>query len=438
MKTKEQLTKALRNYIPAPRRTLCMTTQFPGLTRSIQKSAPLTALTLALTAIVANPASAEKEGGGWSSGGGNGVVCFSSPQTADSIRKNGGIIPDSALKEITSIEAYDLYEARAPRGFEARPAQIIQTFRNESPRAYVERMAIRMEPNVPWIADLIRQGSEVFSDARIIVHPSAIGQKMDMANIDELTDPKCVISTLATQTTQGNKSYLHLDGRLMKHSAQSPLSKSVLFLHEVLYRHAILVGQTDSRNTRHMVAEVISRYPGQTVATLIDSAKALGFISTQEPKVYQLDSKDPLTQLRGLVAITEVDELSLEVNEDAHAHKVLARMMTPVRLEALRIFDQYQAEHAADSEQLTTMLNRITKQVRHECNDVSVCIEILTRIAKFAVRENKVDLGPAREFLRKRKEAIRSQLRTWVDTVSAQSMAQAELLPEETRAQMRT
>jgi hypothetical protein len=52
------------------------------------------------------------------------------------------------------------------------------------------------------------------------------------------------------------------------------------------------------------------------------------------------------------------------------------------------------------------------------------------------IQESKIDLEPAKEFLRKRKEAIRSQLRTWVDSVSAQSTAQLELLPEETRTQM--
>jgi len=172
------------------------------------------------------------------------------------------------------------------------------------------------------------------------------------------------------------------------------------------------------------------------VATVIESAKSLGFISVPEVKVYQLDSKDPLAQLRSLVAITEVDELSLENNEDAYAHRALARMMTPIRLEALRLFDQYQAEHAAESEQLLSRLTRVTANVRRECNDVSVCLEILTRIATPAVLESKIDLEPAKEFLRKRKEAIRSQLRTWVDSVSAQSTAQLELLPEETRTQM--
>ncbi len=51
--------------------------------------------------------------GDWSSGGGNAIICFKTPEIAKSVRnRENKEIKNSDLMYIISIEMYDLYEAK--------------------------------------------------------------------------------------------------------------------------------------------------------------------------------------------------------------------------------------------------------------------------------------------------------------------------------------
>ncbi|MGE3261540.1 MAG: hypothetical protein AB7K68_07160 [Bacteriovoracia bacterium] len=223
------------------------------------------------------------EGGSESGGGENSVVCFADPTIPAAIRNpqspRFGQILDAETTGgiITSVEAYDLYEARMPRGLDRMAPSIIGIGANEGVRAYSEKIAQRFAPFIPAAANLIRNGSAVFSDDKIIMRPAGLKRVHDENDVGYIDASRCVVATMATQYRTGSEDQLQIDSRLFNHPSHSRLSGAVLFLHELVYHTARLEQeQRDSRATRALVSSLINSTPIDSVAFL-ERMKKLGF-----------------------------------------------------------------------------------------------------------------------------------------------------------------
>lgn len=208
------------------------------------------------------------DAGPLTSGGGNAVVCFDSPTIPNAIRdpqstRFGKILDDEVKNHITSIEAYDLYEARMERGLDRgqRP-EVIGISESESLRDYSEKIAKRFELFFPEISRTIRFGNKAFVDTNIILRPSGLTLVHDENDVGYIDALNCVVATMATQYSVGDKIFLQLDQRLFQHRLHSKLSQAVLFLHESIYYAArVLTKHEDSRNTRILIGAIINQAP---------------------------------------------------------------------------------------------------------------------------------------------------------------------------------
>ena len=78
--------------------------------------------------------------GGMESGGGHGLVCFTSSKVANAVREAKGIILDKQLKSISSIEPIDLYFAKNAQGAPLEKIDLIKARRIENFRQLYKRI----------------------------------------------------------------------------------------------------------------------------------------------------------------------------------------------------------------------------------------------------------------------------------------------------------
>lgn len=219
-------------------------------------------------------------------GGENAVVCFNNEAIPMEFRdrtspRYGLILDDEVKNNVVSVEAYDLYEARAPKGLNGTPQEVIQTLPGEPVRGYAERIARRFERYVPAVAYDIREGAAAFPDSKILMRPAGLKRVHDENDVGDIDDSHCVIATMAAQYEAGQDTYLQIDGRLFNHPMQTTLSRAVLFLHEALYYRARRLGQTDSLTTRTAVSHLINAAPIDS-AQLAALWQSLGFAPESE------------------------------------------------------------------------------------------------------------------------------------------------------------
>jgi hypothetical protein len=216
------------------------------------------------------------------SGGGNAVVCFDDPGIPAAIRnpnsgRSGQILDDEVKNHITSVEAFDLYEARMVRGLtSASEPKLIPIEANDTPRDYAEKLAKRFELYIPSLSDTIRSGTRALTDANILQRPSGLTRINDEADVGYIDSENCVVATMAAQYETGDTTFLQIDSRLYNHKLHTQISRAVLFLHEAIYFSARngFVKQTDSRNTRTLVGAIIKQDPIDS-AWLVDLYKKL-------------------------------------------------------------------------------------------------------------------------------------------------------------------
>ena len=237
--------------------------------------------------VISSPANADDEGG-WGSGGGNAVVCFSDPKIVERIRthdlnnENFGRIFDSDLSKITKVEAFDLYVAKMPSGIDGALSEIMDAKPNQNVRQFAEAMAKRYEPFVPRVSDLVRNGIANLPDKQITLRPTGLRRVYDESDNGYLDSPSCVVVTMAVQNKINDKIFLEIDDRLFRHPLHSQLSKDVLFLHEGLYSlvhwdrnygyHA------NSRNTRLLLRRLLAK--NITIGDVKDLLNTLNFDNT--------------------------------------------------------------------------------------------------------------------------------------------------------------
>ncbi|MGZ3692750.1 MAG: hypothetical protein ACXWQO_00650 [Bdellovibrionota bacterium] len=240
-------------------------------------------LFLALSICVGANSAFAAEGGSEGGGGENSVVCFSDPAIPAAIRDQNsprfGQILDAELAAVSSAEAYDLYEARMPRGLEQTSSAIVVNDQGAKVRAYAEKIAARFAPYLPSVTRLIQSGANKLPDNRILVRPAGLNRIHDENDVGYIDSVHCVVATMAAQYKAGDETLLQMDGRLFGHPLNSRLSQSVLFLHESIYYAARTYAEhKDSRATRTLVGTLINGAPTDTLtlARLMKSLKMPG------------------------------------------------------------------------------------------------------------------------------------------------------------------
>lgn len=226
------------------------------------------------------------EKGGWSSGGGNSVVCFNpdaSGEYSDEMRSllasEDKVIPNWAIQYIKSVEMYDLYTAKLPRGIEGRVPEIVEIKEEEKLSEYVSRIRDRFEGYVTEANFLIKDGQENIRDEDIRFHQNPVKQQNDVGEISLIDKSKCKLTTMAIQRNWGEFHELHIDARLFNHQFHSRLSKATLLLHEYVYSVARKFNHVDSSPTRKLTELLITYDERITIRKVIKTMFNLGFHS---------------------------------------------------------------------------------------------------------------------------------------------------------------
>jgi hypothetical protein len=215
--------------------------------------------------------------GGRSDGGGNAVVCFDQLGIPDQIRSNEGELTDNFIPHIQSVETFDLYEARLPRGVNGKLPVLALIGPNENLDSYIGRLNARLSVVAPILAREIKESEDLFTDDNIINDQHGL-EKIDDVNAVSLIAPNCVLATMAIQLNNQGQYSLHLDQRLFDHPLHSQESRAALILHEYIYRYARELGQTDSANTRALLSMILEQDQSVRIHDFLDKAEALGFL----------------------------------------------------------------------------------------------------------------------------------------------------------------
>jgi hypothetical protein len=226
--------------------------------------------------------------GEWGSGGGNALVCFAEVTEVTNgevrvrdlvaeVRANNNTIPDELLQWISSIELFDLYEAKKRRGLDSKKPEIIEIKSNEKIYEYFDRLGKRFEKNVYVMKNFITIGKELIPDTNLIFHESAVKYQNDLGSVT-LPGPNCLISTMAAQVNFKDYFEVHIDQRLFNHPKHSKQSKATLILHELIYalgrKH---LNHKDSGATRNVVRYYISYHESFTEGVVAKALHDLGF-----------------------------------------------------------------------------------------------------------------------------------------------------------------
>ena len=241
----------------------------------------ITGIIMAATFAIPAAGLAKNGGGGGTDvgGGGNAIVCFDARETAVTVRKRGGEITGDQLAGIESVEALDLHEAQLPRGFSSNPMPVVGLGANGTFTDYFDKIVKRLEITIPSLGNKLRNVRGEFKNRNVIRHNSSLQRVKDEANVSMLENGKCALATVLLQQKINGTRFLHVDDRLFYHKKHSELSRGVLLLHEIVYASARDLGQTDSRNTRIMLAALVSNSPETKLIDVINLGLALGIIN---------------------------------------------------------------------------------------------------------------------------------------------------------------
>ena len=238
--------------------------------------------------------------GGWSSGGGTGVVCFKSEATASAVREKSGLITDEMLGEIDSIEVLDVHEARKSIAqFDAfYEARLAEPRAGESADSFAMRALERFRNNIGFNAAdgrsdigqrLLRTYLDMsLNNGRVLLVPqdsSLVYLKDEGLTFEErhetsakFQNGRCALVPLAVQETTPTLVRIVIDSRLYDHPAHSTLSRAALLLHELVYQDARNRGQADSRKTRQFVGILLENAKDLYHTGTIQRVCRLGFL----------------------------------------------------------------------------------------------------------------------------------------------------------------
>lgn len=230
----------------------------------------------------------DRSTGDWGSGGGNAIVCFGTGTDSNGewidyvseIKKNKNIIPDKFINAITSIEMYDLYEAKKRRGIGSKPSEILEINKDEKIYDYIDRVSYRFRSINLRVIELVELGKKLIPDTRVVFNNSALEYQNDLGAVS-LPSQRCIISTMAAQVNYGEFYEAHIDERLFNHPSHSKQSQATLILHELIYASARkLHKHTDSGSTRNLVRMIISYHDSITERSVAENLYDLNLVPT--------------------------------------------------------------------------------------------------------------------------------------------------------------
>ena len=220
----------------------------------------------------ATSAAAFAEAGSGHSGGGSGVICFSSVQTKLQVQKvlrenqtniNSPNDPftDDVLSKITSVELLDLAEAKVPSivdqyGGEAGPYQEIAS--SLTPQELIkDRMAILQQRGAAFALRNLDDLQWTLPLDRFNLQSSGVVQINDTES-KVIPKNECLIAQIAVQSFIGSSllKKVDIDGRL--YAKMDNINQAALIFHEWIYKIGIDRGQTDSSAARQVVADIFS------------------------------------------------------------------------------------------------------------------------------------------------------------------------------------
>lgn len=245
------LIKLLRYYIKRSQPKGYVMKKFPSFSKT---------LLLSITSLGLTTSPAVYADGSGTSGGGRAIVCFSSKAIADRVlspkNPRQGIVTESEIPYVTNVETLDYYwakQANAKVGNISYPP-------SDDDFALVEAVKKRVELGLPELAKKLSYFSANHPDRdQIVKLPNGLNQLDDAAEAF-VPDERCVVTTVARQSKQGDGILLEIDERLFSRM-KSDYSKKVLMLHETLYSWARNGGAQSSDGVRAILARLISKQP---------------------------------------------------------------------------------------------------------------------------------------------------------------------------------
>jgi hypothetical protein len=215
-----------------------------------------------------------KQGNGWTSGGGDGVVCFASErEKLNSINSDGKLRP-SALPLIESIRSLDLFQSERRFDFvnrfygtkeslysrltgvsRAEMRVISQDIHQLSHYPY-EYLGL-LSPNFTTALEVIRRSGR-FSSWKFRNH--RLDDIQDTGDVVQIDDRRCMLVQLARRNFRliEGRPEIEIQLDLPLWLRLHPVDKMALVLHEEIYVAAGLLRHVDSLSTRKLVAYLLS------------------------------------------------------------------------------------------------------------------------------------------------------------------------------------
>jgi len=190
------------------------------------------------------------------SGGGKGIVCFTTKEIADKVKEDFGYIYNDQLSSITSLEMYDLNFAKQPIGLERIAPKLVREDQFQNAIDLYHFLKQRLKDVYRPLFNIIEDSEQAFlkkgADS-IFIDGSSVSPVFDANPQYVSSDPTCTFTTMALQSGDD----LFIDARLFDHPKHSLLSGATLLLHEFIYFHTRECGKTDSRSVRTLIRYIL-------------------------------------------------------------------------------------------------------------------------------------------------------------------------------------
>jgi hypothetical protein len=227
------------------------------------------------------------------SSGGNVIVCFKKDYAKEAFElvnaSHDKHIPNSIFEKdwIDSVEMYDLFEAKLPRGIDARVPDIIDIAPHETLEGYIDARLSRFTNFIQPIEKAFVEGRKLIPNASIRFSNGALVQNNDIGGIQLIDKSRCLIQTMAAQKYGTNTIELYVDSRLFNHEKHSKLSRATLFIHEYIYAYSkMYLRHRNSSAARKIVEMIISHNPELTIGDILTTSFELGYLEQEEFRRY--------------------------------------------------------------------------------------------------------------------------------------------------------
>jgi hypothetical protein len=194
--------------------------------------------------------------GNESSGGGSGIVCFTSIEAAKEVRENGGVVPDKLISKIGSLQSLDLQIAYMRKDINGKSRNLFLAKEGQTVSDYLEQLMLRLEQSYPELSQAINVEMGALQQ-NVYFRLNPLYRIHDENDVGTEESDYCTLTNFAIQYTSGRGTIIHIDERLYSHPKHSVSSKALLLLHEYIYSALRKNGVTDSREVRDIISDIL-------------------------------------------------------------------------------------------------------------------------------------------------------------------------------------